>query len=56
MQKGRKGHPCQPDLSNTGLWRCEDCGQEWEVRGIAGHKVQARKVSTVAKWIIRLFA
>ncbi len=55
MKKGRRGHPCQPDTSQLGVWRCDVCGQDWEIHGIAGNDVRVRKVSRVGWFIVKLF-
>jgi hypothetical protein len=54
MRRGKRGHECEVDLSRIGLWRCEVCGQDWEIHGIAGHDVRARRISRIAKVIISL--
>lgn len=54
MSRGRGGHRCDPDLSVVGLWRCPDCGQGWEIYGVAGADVRARKVSRVAWFFVNL--
>lgn len=54
MRRGRGGHPCDPDLSVVGLWRCPECGQGWEIHGVAGVDVRARKVSRVAWFFVNL--
>lgn len=54
MHRGRRGHPCEPDLSRMGLWTCPDCGQQWEVHGIAGTDVRARRVSRLAWFFVKL--
>jgi hypothetical protein len=55
MKRGRGGHDCQPDTARMGLWRCEACGQQWEIHGVAGHNVRVRRVSRVAWFFIKLF-
>ena len=54
MHRGRRGHPCEPDLSRMGLWTCPDCSQQWEIHGIAGTDVRARRVSRLAWFFAKL--
>jgi hypothetical protein len=37
-----------------GLWRCEECGQYWEIHGVAGQHIQVRRVSRVAWFFAKL--
>ncbi|CAM02796.1 hypothetical protein A8924_3915 [Saccharopolyspora erythraea NRRL 2338] len=53
MRKGRRGHPCDPDTSRIGLWRCDQCGQQWEIHGVEGD-VRVRRVSRVAQFFMWL--
>ncbi|WP_258341122.1 hypothetical protein [Saccharopolyspora gregorii] len=51
MRRGRRGHPCEPDASRLGPWFCPECGQEWEIHGVAGGRPKVRRVSRVAKFV-----
>lgn len=51
---GRRGHECEVDKSQIGLWHCEICGQDWEIHGVAGHDLRVRRISRVAKVIMSL--
>ncbi|WP_037331720.1 hypothetical protein [Saccharopolyspora rectivirgula] len=54
MRRGRRGHPCQVDTSQIGMWTCPECGQKWEVHGVAGQVVKVRRVSRIAWFFVRL--
>jgi hypothetical protein len=54
MRRGRGGHPCDPDTSVIGLWECPECGQGWEIHGVAGSDVRVRRVSRVAWFFVNL--
>ncbi|WP_192827138.1 hypothetical protein [Actinopolyspora erythraea] len=54
MRRGRNGHPCEPDTSRIGLWRCEECGQQWEIHGVADNP-RVRKVSRIGWFFAKLF-
>ncbi|WP_433868580.1 hypothetical protein [Saccharopolyspora sp. CA-218241] len=54
MRRGRRGHPCEPDSSRIGMWRCDDCGQLWEIHGVAGQHVRVRRVSRVGSFLTKL--
>lgn len=54
MRRGRRGHPCEPDLSRMGPWTCPGCGQQWEIHGIAGTDVRARRVNRLAWFFAKL--
>ena len=51
MQRGRRGHPCEVDTTRLGPYQCPECGQHWEVNGIAGFEPKVRRVSRVA-WFV----
>ncbi|MEU6130226.1 hypothetical protein ABZ805_13735 [Saccharopolyspora sp. NPDC047091] len=51
MRRGRRGHPCEPDASRLGPWYCPECGQEWEIHGVAGGRPKIRRVGRVAKFV-----
>lgn len=53
MRTGRGGHPCEVDTTEIGLWRCDVCGQQWEVHGVAGNP-RVRKVSRIGWFIAKL--
>ncbi|TWF96002.1 hypothetical protein [Saccharopolyspora dendranthemae] len=52
MRRGRRGHPCEVP-TQIGLWRCPECGQQWEIHGIEGNP-QIRKVSRVGWFVAKL--
>ena len=59
MKRGRRGHPCEPDTSTMGPWQCPECGQHWEIHGIAGTNIQhvrVRRVNRVAWFFAKWFA
>ncbi|GAA2794392.1 hypothetical protein [Saccharopolyspora taberi] len=49
MRRGRRGHPCEPDTSRIGLWRCEECKQLWEIHGVEGAP-KVRRVSRIGQF------
>ncbi len=54
VRRGRNGHRCEPDTSQIGLWRCEVCGQQWEIHGVADNP-RVRKVSRIGWFLAKLF-
>ncbi|MGP4018987.1 hypothetical protein [Saccharopolyspora sp. 5N708] len=53
MRRGRRGHPCEPDITRIGLWRCPECRQLWEIHGVAGNP-RIRKVSRIGWFLAKL--
>jgi hypothetical protein len=54
MAQWQADHRCDPDTSRLGLWRCEVCGQCWEIHGVADQDIRARKVSRLAWFFVKL--
>ncbi len=40
-------------MSDMGLWHCPECGQQWEIHGVAGN-LRARRVSRIGSFLARL--
>lgn len=55
MRRGRRGHPCEVDTSHMGLWRCPECGQQWEVHGVAD-RPRVRRVSRIGWFLARMLS
>ncbi|MFC7340247.1 hypothetical protein [Saccharopolyspora griseoalba] len=53
MRRGRRGHPCAVEARQIGLWKCPECGQQWEIHGVESAP-KIRKVSRVGWFIAKL--